>query len=369
MTLTRFKLLSRRRVLAGSLAAGASLVVPYTAQAKTDETAVDPTGEAIFYFPETGHHISGAYALSWEHMGGLAALGPPISEPTGTWNIEYQAFKNGILSRALVDPYIRGAFGPARPLGLGQDLAAKRPASLDSAAGDATSAFWFRWTERGVHPRLWRAFLEGGGAHAFGYPISNLVDEDGLLVQWFERARLQVVPWGSTERIVPTPLGVMAAPKLGLDLNPVPQRPNARIFDGAIRPLPKGPIEERRIDVDLNRQHVFAYQGDELVFEAVTSTGLPQYHTPIGEFKIFRRVADERMIGGTTGADYYDLSDVYYTQYFTARGDALHYAYWHDNFGQEMSHGCVNLTLADSKWFWDFSDNGVPVKTHDSSRR
>ncbi len=64
MTLTRFKLLSRRRVLAGSLAAGVSLILPYTAQAKTDETALVPNGEAIFYFPHTGHHISGAYALS-----------------------------------------------------------------------------------------------------------------------------------------------------------------------------------------------------------------------------------------------------------------------------------------------------------------
>ena len=231
LTLTLFKLLSRRRVLTGSLAAGASLVVPYTAHAKTDETALDLTDEAIFYFPQTAHHISGAYALSWEHIGGLAALGPPISEPTLMWEIEYQAFKNGILYRSLEDPFTRELFGAARPLSLGQDMAAKRPASLDSAAGDAASAFWFKWTQRGVHPRLWKAFLEGGGAHAFGYPISNLVDEDGLLVQWFQRARLQVVPWGSSERIVPTPLGAIGALELGLDLNPVPQRPDARIFD------------------------------------------------------------------------------------------------------------------------------------------
>jgi hypothetical protein len=302
-------------------------------------------------------------------MGGLAALGPPISEPIRIWDDEYQAFRNGILYRRFDGPFMGEPFGTSMPLTLGRDLAAKRPESLDSATGDPGSAFWFKWTQRGVHPRLWNAFLDRGGAHAFGYPISNLVEEDGVFVQWFERARLQIVPWGDSERIVPTPLGEFAAGELGLDLNPVRQRPESEIFNGTVRPLPDGSIEERRIEVDLNRQHVFAYQGDELVLEAITSTGLPQYHTPMGEFRIFRRVEDERMIGGTAGVDYYDLLNVYYTQYFTARGDALHYAYWHDNFGQEMSRGCVNLTLADSKWFWDFSDNGMPVNMYDSSQR
>jgi len=42
-------------------------------------------------------------------------------------------------------------------------------------------------------------------------------------------------------------------------------------------------------------------------------------------------------------------------------GYAIHGAYWHDNFGTPMSHGCVNLTNVDAKWFYDFAEVGTPA--------
>ena len=71
------------------------------------------------------------------------------------------------------------------------------------------------------------------------------------------------------------------------------------------------------------------------------------------------------MAGGVQGTDdYYSLSNVSFPQYLTWRGHAIHYAYWHDSFGQEMSHGCVNMTLWDAKWAWNFTGPEVHIRTY-----
>ena len=59
------------------------------------------------------------------------------------------------------------------------------------------------------------------------------------------------------------------------------------------------------------------------------------------------------MAGCIQGECYY-VPDVPWVQYFTNYGHALHGAYWHNNFGHVMSHGCVNLPL----WFAAGSGTG-----------
>jgi hypothetical protein len=50
-----------------------------------------------------------------------------------------------------------------------------------------------------------------------------------------------------------------------------------------------------------------------------------------------------------------------WTQFFYSEEDlALHTAYWHDNFGQQRSHGCVNLAPRDARWLYYWSDPQVP---------
>ena len=70
------------------------------------------------------------------------------------------------------------------------------------------------------------------------------------------------------------------------------------------------------------------------------------------------------MRGGTPGVDYYDLPNVQWVQYFNSTGEALHGAYWHDDFGYPHSHGCVNLTNAIAKWFFDWGSVGIVVWAH-----
>ncbi len=82
-------------------------------------------------------------------------------------------------------------------------------------------------------------------------------------------------------------------------------------------------------------------------------------------YAINRRVANEIMDSTTIGypkghPKYYRLENVLHTQYFNG-GEALHYAWWHNNFGTPMSYGCVNLRLNSAKWFWDWATFGTPV--------
>ena len=43
---------------------------------------------------------------------------------------------------------------------------------------------------------------------------------------------------------------------------------------------------------------------------------------------------------------------------------SIHAAFWHDNFGREMSHGCVNLSPLDAKVVFNFVEPRLPRGWH-----
>ncbi len=114
----------------------------------------------------------------------------------------------------------------------------------------------------------------------------------------------------------------------------------------------------RWIDVDLSQQRVYAYEGDTLMNSFIVSTGTWQTPTVTGEFKIWIKVRSQAM----TGPGYY-LPDVPYVMYFY-KDYGLHGTYWHNNFGTPMSHGCVNLTIPDAEWLYNFASVGTVVNVH-----
>ncbi len=116
---------------------------------------------------------------------------------------------------------------------------------------------------------------------------------------------------------------------------------------------------ERWIDVDLSEQRLYAYEGDVLLKTFVVSTGTWQYPTVTGTFKIYVKLRYTDM----SGADYY-LPDVPYVMYFY-KGYGLHGTYWHNNFGVPMSHGCVNLSIPDAAWLYNWASVGTVVRVHE----
>ncbi len=119
---------------------------------------------------------------------------------------------------------------------------------------------------------------------------------------------------------------------------------------------------EKWIDVNLTTQTLTAYEGQRAVFTALISSGTSYYPTVVGTFQIYAKYRTTRMRGGS-GASYYDLPNVPYTMYFY-RGYALHGAYWHNNFGTPMSHGCVNLHPSNAEWLFNWAPMGTKVVTH-----
>jgi hypothetical protein len=49
-------------------------------------------------------------------------------------------------------------------------------------------------------------------------------------------------------------------------------------------------------------------------------------------------------------------------------GYALHGTYWHDNFGQPMSRGCVNLSTDNAKKLFDWADPVIPSPARPKSQ-
>lgn len=118
--------------------------------------------------------------------------------------------------------------------------------------------------------------------------------------------------------------------------------------------------QTKHIYVDLQKQRLQAYEGDKVAMEFPISSG-KWYPTPTGEFKIWIKLRYAHMSGGNPSeGTYYNLYNVPYTMFFSGpnadagRGFSLHGAYWHNNFGFPMSHGCVNIRPEDAKklFYW-----------------
>lgn len=111
----------------------------------------------------------------------------------------------------------------------------------------------------------------------------------------------------------------------------------------------------REVVVVLSTQMTYAYENGVLLRSVRVSTGLPATPTVQGDYKIYAKYDAQLM----AGPGYY-LPGVPWIMYFY-RGYALHGAYWHSNWGQPMSHGCVNMPIEESRWFYDFTSIGTPV--------
>lgn len=120
------------------------------------------------------------------------------------------------------------------------------------------------------------------------------------------------------------------------------------------RPDGVGP-QDRWVAVDLYEQTVVAYEGDRMIFATLISSGLPQWSTQEGLFQVYERHEATRMSGAEGQADFYFIEEVPYVQYFD--GDiSLHGTYWHDRFGYRQSHGCVNLSIMDAWYLFDWTN-------------
>jgi lipoprotein-anchoring transpeptidase ErfK/SrfK len=145
-------------------------------------------------------------------------------------------------------------------------------------------------------------------------------------------------------------------------VNPSSIRQFADPGDSTLEPGVKT-TTKKRIVVQLSKQMLYAYDGDKLFMQEPVSTGLELTGTPLGTFRVFTKTPSRFMQGPIRGVSdqVYDLPGVPWDLYFTSGGAVIHGAYWHDNFGQQWSHGCVNLPSQQAKKLYEWADLGTPV--------
>ena len=114
----------------------------------------------------------------------------------------------------------------------------------------------------------------------------------------------------------------------------------------------------RWIEVNLSDQTLTAWQGDVPVMYTSVSTGTYLYPTVTGRYAINTKYSSQRMTGPG-----YDLPGVPWVMYFYS-GYAIHGAYWHNNWGTPMSHGCVNMRPGDAEILYAWADYGTEVYVH-----
>ena len=168
-------------VLAATLCASGTLQV----QAQT------PTPTSL-YFPQTGHSVQGDFLRFFNARGGLAIFGYPLTE----------AFQEGVrfvqyFQRARMEALPENPDPDKIQLGpLGVQLgyaAGPIPAAEIPPANDPNRRYFPETGHTAAYAFL-AYFDKHGGREIFGYPITEFKLENGRIVQYFQRARMEWHP-------------------------------------------------------------------------------------------------------------------------------------------------------------------------------
>jgi hypothetical protein len=129
-----------------------------------------------------------------------------------------------------------------------------------------------------------------------------------------------------------------------------------------VSPLSPG-VRDKRVEVDLKQQQVTCFEGDTAVMTTRVATGRGGFATPKGEWRVRRKRPSRHMSseggdGAAAGPDY-DLIGVPWVCYFLS-GFSFHGTYWHNDYGDEASHGCVNMTPDAARWLYRWVEPVLP---------
>lgn len=241
---------------------------------------------------------------------------------------------------------------------------------------------------------------ESNGEFWLGAPITEAFRApDRSAVQYFEFGALRKSLRGI---VAPLPIGSMMARELDLDTAPIAQPdgvpefdeslflipepaalPDPALVSGAPAAIPadwvqpavqvgwvtgtRGPGPQvgsgKEIVVSISQQSMWAYENGSLIASTFVSTGtaeIPETVTPIGRHIVLSKY-DKQTMQGVIGGEEYMVPDVPNVMYFDNLGNALHGAYWHNEFGTPRSHGCVNLPLDMAAWLYQWTPIATPV--------
>jgi len=361
------------------------------------------------FVSETGHSVSGTMLEYWRTTGSASGYGNPISEPFAAPNGLYsQAFERGIFQ---YNPDWLNTEDPTvRLMPIGTQLITARRDSLraDSrrtggdprltafvvpAAGSRRAAVV---SELGGRFSETTGFSIAGDYQAWydanegdfylGSPISEPHLERGRTVQYYENGLLYESDNGVNVAALPTEnpatYGFITD---SIDQGDIPEYDES-LFMTADNP---GGVDttqlggHRSIVVSLGEQTMYVHQGGTTVLTSLISSGLAPNVTSPGEFHVRLKFPQQTMAGftnetgevtgfqdaakdnGAAGDIPWEVTDVPNVMYFSLSAEALHGAYWHNNFGNPMSHGCINQPLDVAAFMYGWASLGTEVSIID----
>ena len=339
----------------------------------------------------SGHTVDGLFLDTWRTQEPL--LGAPISEEMTAKvplidnkkvDLTVQYFENLAIAYSPNDP--RGDDWTIQALPMGIDALKNDQKKLekftiaDSGTCSKVASTDCRRFGETKHTIRWgfKTFWEAnGGEPMLGLPITEEFQlSKGVTTQYFERAFLV---WNGKDGVTARSIGKELAKKLKINTKKVAQPLDIPVYDEALFQPPigvggmlgtgPGPIQGsyKEIVISISQQAMWAYENGVVVTSTYVSTGVgdvPETVTPTGYFSVLVKY-DIQTMDGTINDEYYNVPDVPWVMYFDNNGNAIHGAYWHNNFGTPMSHGCVNLPLDVASFLYGWAPEGTAVTVID----
>lgn len=233
---------------------------------------------------------------------------------------------------------------------------------------------WYKTTKGLVAPadRMWQApgpVFHGTeiDGEVISFPVAFVYGSKKTVVTYeIDETTLKMKPKGAAKKWEPLPLTDKILTVQGREYYQL--KDGSFILGSAVRkttPNPRPPEigeKERWLDIDISQQTLVAFEGDTPRYATLISSGKESkikdkdHSTPRGMWRVREKHIVTTMDGdGTAAGDLpYSIEDVPYVMYFF-KSYATHGAFWHQNFGSQMSHGCVNMSPLDAKWVFYFA--------------
>jgi len=342
------------------MAAAASLLPTSSARAERyNQFDLQP-----IYISETGHHLKGNFQSFWrQHRNGYL-LGLPITEVEHDNNgRKVQYFENARLEE--YSEY-EGTLLEVQLGMTGDELIPQEEINGFAKPFDDITVFYEKY----------------GGFEFFGYPLSIPLWRGTDVYQYMDNMQLvthrdpevpeYLVPsykrfltgrygngfskliWpGMTEAL---PLGRKAVQETDINTKGIPPDPHAIIL------TPNIMDNKKKIEVNLTKQTIIAYEDPLVVLETTVSTGRDTFETPIGTFPIIEKVPVMDYRSPFPQRYDYTAPEVPFNLRVRWEGEFIHGTYWHDSFGKRISVGCINLNNDDAFWMYQWARRGTPVE-------
>ena len=175
-------------------------VPPQMASAQSSEIGQTPDFlPRKAYFPDTGHHLSGDLLTRWLGSGDFTIYGFPITDPVTENGRIVQYFERARLelwpenAEDYPDWVVQGTLLGVWKAQQVRDRGPFLPLILEDYQPNG-EYYYFEETSHSLANGFKKYWDANGGLPVFGFPISEEFEEDGIVVQYFERVRMEWHP-------------------------------------------------------------------------------------------------------------------------------------------------------------------------------